>query len=121
VALALGALALVALILPCAHLRLNSYLSGYTKCDENQHDSTKRAQTLEERGLDFRDAGLVFAGRTAPYLTSEGLRRRALHHGHATCAGLVVLVWTQRGNTRRIISMRHGHAKEAKAWAAHLD
>jgi hypothetical protein len=28
----------------------------------------------------------------------------------------VVMVWTQRGEARHIISMRHGHAKEEKVW-----
>jgi uncharacterized protein len=29
---------------------------------------------------------------------------------------LVVMVWTQRGNARHIISMRHCHAKEEEIW-----
>ena len=86
------------------------------------YDPAKRTRTLEERGLDFRDAGLVFAGRTAtvPDQRKDYGEERFITAGHLR-QRLVVLVWTQRGNTRRIISMRYGHAKEAKAWAAHLD
>jgi hypothetical protein len=29
---------------------------------------------------------------------------------------LVVVVWTQRGEARHIISMRHCHAKEEEIW-----
>jgi hypothetical protein len=29
---------------------------------------------------------------------------------------LIVMVWTQRGDARHIISMRHCHAKEEKIW-----
>lgn len=85
-------------------------------------DPAKRLRVLEERGIDFREAGDVFAGRhaTVPdqrrdygedrFITVGRLRNR-----------LVVMVWTARGATRRIISMRYCHAKEAKAWAQHLD
>ncbi|MFO1163059.1 MAG: BrnT family toxin [Reyranellaceae bacterium] len=86
------------------------------------YDPAKRALTLKERGLDFQDAVLVFAGRTAtvPDQRKDYGEERFITAGHLR-QRLVVLVWTHRGNTRRIISMRYGHAKEAEAWAAHLD
>jgi uncharacterized protein len=80
-------------------------------------DPPKWAKTLEERGLDFADAGEVFQGITATapddrrdygeprYITAGYLRSR-----------FVVLVWTPRGTARHIISMRHGHAKEEWNW-----
>lgn len=76
-------------------------------------DEAKRIATLTNRGLDFAEAAKVFAGDhfTAPdnrrdygevrYITAEWLDGR-----------LVVLVWTPRDNSRRIISMRPGHADE---------
>jgi uncharacterized protein len=77
-------------------------------------DPAKRAATLAHRGLDFADAALVFAGRHA---TAPDLRRDCGEPRFVTAeevAGrLVVIVWTMRGNARRIISMRYGHAKEA--------
>jgi hypothetical protein len=33
---------------------------------------------------------------------------------------LVVVVWTQRGEARHIISMRHCHAKEEEIWRRHM-
>ena len=34
---------------------------------------------------------------------------------------LVIIVWTQRGDVRHIISMRYCHEKEEKRWRVHLD
>jgi uncharacterized DUF497 family protein len=75
-----------------------------------------------ERGLDFADAGLVFDGRVA---TQPDLRRdygekrfisAGMLHGR-----MVVIVWTPRGGSRRIISMRHCHGSEEKFWRDSMD
>ncbi len=80
-------------------------------------DPVKRARTLAERGLDFADAGLVFAGRTA---TVPDTRRDYGEDRYITAGTLrgrrVVLVWTPRGAARRIISMRFAHASEENRW-----
>ena len=81
----------------------------------------KRAATLAERGLDFADAGQVFAGRTA---TAEDARidygeTRFLTAGYLR-GRLVVIVWTPRGADRHVISMRYCHAKEEKKWIAQM-
>jgi uncharacterized protein len=64
-------------------------------------DPAKRARILAERGLDFTDAGLVFAGRTA---TVPDARRDYGEDRYLTVGYLrgrrVVLVWTPRGNSR---------------------
>jgi len=44
----------------------------------------------------------------------------------AVCAALLLApvdgsVWTARGDSRRVISMRYAHAKEARRWLAGLD
>lgn len=80
-------------------------------------DPDKRARTLAERGLDFADAGWVFAGVTAtvPDTRSDYGEDRYITAGYLR-GRLVVLVWTPRGNARRIISMRYAHASEAKRW-----
>lgn len=80
-------------------------------------DPAKRALTLRHRGLDFADAAEVFAGRHATILDA----RRDYGERRFITAGwlgrrMVVLVWTPREGTRRIISMRYAHAKEAKHW-----
>lgn len=85
-------------------------------------DPAKRARVLAERGIDFADAGQVFAGRyaTVPDRRRDYGEERFISVGQLRHR-LVVVVWTERGMTRRIISMRYCHAKEAKAWAQHLD
>lgn len=82
---------------------------------EISYDHDKRDRTLAERGLDFDDAPKLFSGLTltvaddrwdygeARWLTYGFLDDRA-----------VVVVWTERDDGRRIISMRHVHAEEMK-------
>lgn len=81
-------------------------------------DPAKRAATLQHRGLDFADAARVFAGRhaTAPDDRRDYGEPRFITAGELN-GRLVVLVWTPRGDARRMISMRYGHAKEARRWA----
>ncbi len=80
-------------------------------------DPAKRAATLFHRGLDFADAGTVFAGVT---ITVQDMRRDYGEDRYITAGHLegrcVVLVWTPRDEARRIISMRHAHAGEEAAW-----
>jgi uncharacterized protein len=80
-------------------------------------DPAKRTLTLRHRGLDFVRAGEVFEGRTAT-VADERIdygETRFITAGHLD-GRLVVMVWTQRGDARHIISMRHCHAKEEKVW-----
>lgn len=81
------------------------------------YDPPKREKTLRRRGLDFEDAPAVFAGVT---ISVEDTRRdygeeRTITAGHLA-GRCVVLVWTPRDGTRRIMSMRHAHADEEHAW-----
>jgi uncharacterized DUF497 family protein len=80
-------------------------------------DPAKRAKTLAERGLDFADARQVFAGvhTVSPDLRRDYGEERFISAGYVD-SRLVVLVWTPRGGARRIISMRHAHAKEEALW-----
>ena len=77
------------------------------------YDPDKRAKTLAERGLDFDDAVRVFAGRT---LTLPDERQDYGEIRYQTYGllddRLVAVVWTLRGETRRIISMRKCNARE---------
>jgi uncharacterized protein len=77
------------------------------------YDPEKRDRTLEERGLDFEDAGIVFAGVT---LEVEDTRK---DYGEARiiCYGLlagrmVVVGYTPRGADRHVFSMRKANARE---------
>jgi uncharacterized protein len=76
-------------------------------------DPAKRDKTMAERGLDFADAAIVFAGVT---LEVEDTRR---DYGEARmiCYGLldgrmVVVGYTPRGASRHVFSMRKANARE---------
>ena len=85
------------------------------------YDITKRNKTLIERGLDFADAKAVFAGH---HFTAEDLRQ---DYGEVRLISIgliqermVVLVWTPRGEDRRIISMRKANKREQVLYAHRL-
>lgn len=84
-------------------------------------DEAKRRTTLAERGLDFADARLVFAGI---HFTRVDDRRDYAEVRFITAGFLrerfVVVVWTPRTDGRRIILMRHGHDREKARFQRHL-
>ena len=87
-----------------------------------EFDLGKRARTLIERDLDFARAGEIFAG---PTLTRRDEREDYGEDRYITVglldAGMVVVVWTPRGETRRrIISLRKANAREEKRYAKSL-
>ena len=72
-----------------------------------EFDQVKRDKTLLERGLDFARAVEVFDGI---HFTGQD-KRMAYEEDRFITAGwlddnMVVMVWTPRGEVRRIISMR---------------
>ena len=76
-------------------------------------DPAKRARTLTERGLDFADAALVFAGVT---LEMEDTRKN-YGETRVICYGLlggriVVVGYTPRGADRHVFSMRKANERE---------
>jgi uncharacterized protein len=78
----------------------------------------KRDGTLAHRGLDFAvDADKVFSGDTVT-MTDERFDYGEVRRVSAGFLGgrMVVIVWTQRGNSRHVISMRYCHDKEEKRW-----
>ncbi|BBD76531.1 BrnT family toxin [Hydrogenophilus thermoluteolus] len=86
-----------------------------------EFDPVKRTKTLIERGLDFARAAEVFAGH---HFTAEDLRENYGERRYITVGKLdgrmVVMVWTPRGEARRIISMRKANEREQKRYAARL-
>jgi len=85
-------------------------------------DPDKRKTTLAERGLDFADAALVFAGVT---LEVEDTRK---NYGETRiiCYGLlegrmVVVGYTPRGADRHIFSMRKANDREKARIAPFLE
>ena len=87
-----------------------------------EFDTTKRDQTLAERGLDFARAGEVFAGQ---HLSHPDTRQDYAEDRYVTTGWMdrrvVVMVWTSRGEVRRIISMRKANEREIKALGNALD
>ena len=86
-----------------------------------EFDSEKRDRTLAERQLDFARAAEAFAGVT---VTAADTR---LDYGEPrlTTVGvldgrMVILVWTPRGEARRIISMRKANEREIAKFAPAL-
>jgi uncharacterized protein len=79
------------------------------------YDLEKRDETFAERGLDMSRAAEVFAGL---HLTQPD-RRQDYGESRNISAGKlngqwVVLVWTLREHSRRIISMRRVNGREIK-------
>jgi len=85
-------------------------------------DSAKRARTLAERGLDFDDAAVDFAGTTAEIED----RRRDYGEPRIICCGtlagrLVVIGYTNRGKSRHVYSMRKASRREQALLAPYLE
>lgn len=78
-----------------------------------EFDPDKRDKTLAERGLDFSRADEVFAGVT---VMIEDARQNYGETRFTTVGTLddrsIVLVWTPRGEARRIISMMKANERE---------
>ena len=85
-------------------------------------DPAKRAKTLAERGLDFADAEIVFAGVTVEV---EDTRKdygetRIICYGHLQ-GRLVVIGYIPWGASRHIFSMRKANAREQERLAPYLE
>ena len=84
-------------------------------------DQAKRDKTLEERGLDFARAEEIFTGQ---HLTRIDDRQEYGENRYITAGMLddriVIMVWTPRGETCRIISMRKANEREIKRLQPHL-
>ena len=76
-------------------------------------DPAKRQAALGERGLNFSDASIVFAG---PTITVQDTRR---DHGETRfqtvgflAERMVMIVWTPRDEARHVMSMRKCNDRE---------
>lgn len=82
-------------------------------------DLAKRDATMADRGLDFADAGRVFAALVAEQEdTRQNYGERRFVTAGMLDGRMVVLVWTPRDGSRRIISMRFAHEREQAFWRA---
>ncbi len=87
-----------------------------------EFDPVKRDKTLMARGLDFARAGEVFDG---VHLTGQDSRTGYSEDRFITVGyldkRLVVMVWTPRGEVRRVISMRKANDREKIFHHRYLD
>ena len=86
------------------------------------YDPAKRLKTLEARGLDFDDAVTVFV---ADHLEWQDCRPLYDEDRFITVGLLrdtvVVIVWTERDQSRRIISMRKADRDERAEYHRRMD
>ena len=85
-------------------------------------DPAKRLKTLADRGIDFADAAEVFKG---PTLDSQDTRKdygepRIVSVGFLL-GRMVIVVWTPRGDSRHIISMRKANEREQARFGQQLE
>lgn len=84
-------------------------------------DPAKRDATLAARGLDFADAEIVFEGLVFEFVDERidygevRITTVGLLHGR-----MVVVVWTERGNDRHVISMRKANDREQRRYLHRL-
>lgn len=85
------------------------------------YDNAKRALTLSNRGLDMAETVRVFAN---PLLTIPDDRKHYGEDRFMTVGYLsdrmVVVIWTKRGDSRRIISLRKANEREQEAYRPRL-
>ena len=86
--------------------------------EDFQWDEMKRAKNLVKHGLDFEDAMLALSGPRIELPSVRGGEARVL----AICPSegkLAAIVYTMRGTSCRIISMRSARPNERKLYHAH--
>ncbi len=88
---------------------------------EISFDPAKRQTALEQRGLDFADAGQIFEG---PYFTNEDDRHDYPELRFQTFGlldgRLVTVIWTPTNFGIRVISMRKCNDREQKSYARRM-
>lgn len=86
-----------------------------------EFDEVKREITLFTRGLDMARANEIFA---SPHMDKHDDRKNYGETRMITFGFLdhlsVVLVWTYRGKTKRIISLRRANEREIKKYIERL-
>ncbi len=83
---------------------------------EFEWDEDKRLANIEKHGLDFADADLLFDGRPVSTTTSSCDDEERYVATAIQLERFVTLVWTQRGEKVRIISMRRTRDAEKRAY-----
>ena len=87
------------------------------------YDDAKRSRILEDRGLDIARAGEVFGGF---HLTKRDDKHSSSSEERFNSIGIlddevVIVTWTARGTTRRIVTMWKANGKETKRYFQERD
>lgn len=84
-------------------------------------DRAKRDATFRDRGLAFEDAALIFDGDTLDLIDNRFDYGEERFFTAGRLSGrMVIVVWTQRGAARHVISMRKANEREEKRFAQRL-
>ena len=82
-------------------------------------DDAKRQQTIERRGLDFIAATLLCDGRPVVTATAtNSVEQRSVTTAMLNDGKFYTVVWTWRGEARRIISFWRARNVEERAYRA---
>ncbi len=85
-------------------------------------EEAKRRLTLTERGLDFADAEIIFAGKCVILSDTRREYGEPRYITFGTLIGRVIAIaWTWRDDNVRIISMRKANEREIKAYWQRLE
>jgi hypothetical protein len=86
------------------------------------YDPHKREKTLNERGLDFIDASIIFKGAIFEFedTREDYHEKRMIAVGHLV-GRMVIVGYVQRGHTRHIFSMRKANEREIKRYQEQFD
>ncbi len=82
-------------------------------------DPNKAALNEEKHGVSFREASTVFADAKARIHDDPDhsiIERREIIVGHSVVHGILLVVFTQRGDAVRIISARRASRKERRKY-----
>ena len=86
------------------------------------YHQAKRDLTLAERGLDFADAPLLFAGDSITVVDDRwNYGELRLQTVGWLDGAVVIVIWTPRAEARHIISMRRCNSRERRDFQLDLD
>ncbi|MSP01725.1 MAG: BrnT family toxin [Acetobacteraceae bacterium] len=88
--------------------------------DEFEWHEPKRTINLEKHGIDFDDAISIWAGPVATRLAPHKSEERFVSVGVAE-ERIIAVVWTLRGQRRRLISARRARDHERACYTAFLE
>ena len=81
-------------------------------------DEEKRLSNLEKHSLDFSSADLIFDGRPRRTWLSDFVAERRYLTTALVNGRLVTMVWTERGDRIRVISLRRARDAEEREYRA---